>query len=247
MSQKGKRYSQASENFDRDKLYAPGEALAIVKENAKAKFDETIELTVLLGIDARKADQAIRGGISLPKGTGKDVRVVVFAQGDKAREARDAGAMEVGDQELAKKIEGGWTDFDVAIATPDMMPVVGKLGKILGPRGLMPNPKSGTVTPDVTKAVSEVKAGKIEYRNDKFGNVHAIIGKASFSLDSLAENYLAVIDEIMRAKPSAAKGKYVKTINVSSTMAPGVKIDPTRLRDISLPETTEPVGAAATS
>ncbi|MGH9197010.1 MAG: 50S ribosomal protein L1 [Acidimicrobiia bacterium] len=243
MSQKGKRYATASQTFDRDQLYTAGEALALVKENAKAKFDETIELSILLGIDARKADQAIRGGISLPKGTGKDVRVVVFAKGDKAREARDAGAMEVGDEDLAKKIEGGWTEFDVAVATPDMMPVVGKLGKILGPRGLMPNPKSGTVTPDVTKAVSEVKAGKIEYRNDKFGNIHTIIGKASFPLESLTENYLAVVDEILKAKPSASKGKYIKTITLSSTMAPGVKIDPAKVREVE-GAAPEPVAAA---
>lgn len=237
---KGKRYSEAVQTFDRDKLYTPGEAVALVKQNARAKFDETIELSVLLGIDARQADQAIRGGISLPRGTGKDVRVVVFAQGDKAREAREAGALEVGDQDLAKRIEGGWTDFDVAIATPDMMPVVGKLGKILGPRGLMPNPKSGTVTSDVVKAVNEVKAGKIEYRNDKLGNVHAVIGKGSFESEALAENYLAVVDEIVRAKPAAAKGKYIKTISVSSTMGPGVKIDPSKLRDVSIPQSSEP-------
>lgn len=235
MPGKGKRYNGALESFDRDKLYAPGEALAFVHRNAKAKFDETIELAVRLGIDARQADQAVRGTVALPKGTGKDVRVVVFAQGDKAREAAGAGATEVGSEDLAEKIQKGWTDFDVAIATPDMMPVVGKLGRILGPRGLMPNPKSGTVSPDVAKAVSEVKAGKVEYRNDKFGNVHVVIGKASFPLEDLAANYGAVMDEILRAKPASSKGRYMISVAVSSTMGPGVRIDPNNPRDVRLP------------
>lgn len=244
MSIKGKRLKGAFESFDREHLYTPGEALAVVGKNATAKFDETIELSLLLGIDARKADQAVRGTIKLPKGTGKDLRVVAFAQGDKAREAKEAGAMEVGGEDLAKRIQEGWLDFDVAIATPDMMPVVGKLGKVLGPRGLMPNPKSGTVTPDLTKAIAEVKAGKIEYRNDKFGNVHAVIGKASFPAEDLAENYLAVTDEILRSKPSSAKGKYVKSITVSSTMGPGVRIDPNRAREITIPAERETAEAA---
>jgi large subunit ribosomal protein L1 len=235
MAQRGKRYDGAIQTIDREKLYKPGEALSIVKENAKAKFDESIELSMRLGVDARKADQAVRGTVSLPKGTGKTVRVVVFAQGDKAREARDAGADEVGEQDLADKIQKGWTDFDVAVATPDMMPVVGKLGKILGPRGLMPNPKSGTVTADVSKAVTEVKAGKVEYRNDKFGNIHAVIGKASFPIDALAENYLAIVDEVLRAKPASAKGKYVKSMGLSSTMGPGVRIDPNEAKEVNLP------------
>jgi large subunit ribosomal protein L1 len=242
MAQRGKRYEGAIQTIDREKLYKPGEALSIVKENAKAKFDESIELSMRLGIDARKADEAIRGTVSLPKGTGKSVRVVVFAQGDKAREAKEAGADRVGDQDLADEIQNGWTDFDVAVATPDMMPVVGKLGKILGPRGLMPNPKSGTVTPDVAKAVGEVKAGKVEYRNDKFGNVHAVIGKASFPVEALAENYLAIVDEILRAKPASAKGRFVKSMAVSSTMGPGVRIDPNEAKEVSLPD-----GAAAAS
>lgn len=231
MSQ-GKRYTEAAQKLDRDKLYTPGEALDLVKSLATAKFDETIELNFRLGVDPRKADQGVRGTISLPKGTGKPIRVVVFAQADKAREAREAGADEVGDAELAQKIEKGWLDFDVAIATPDMMPVVGKLGRILGPRNLMPNPKSGTVTPDVAKAVKEVKGGRIEYKNDKQANIHTIIGKASFSKEDLAANYQAVVDEVLRAKPSAAKGKYIKGLSVSSTMGPGVRIDPNLVKEL---------------
>ena len=239
---RGKRYSEASALVDRDKLYKPGEALSILKQMAKAKFDESIELSFLLGIDARKADQALRGTVTLPKGTGKTARVIAFAQGDKAREAQEAGADEVGAQDLADRIQGGWTDFDVAVASPDMMPIVGKLGKILGPRGLMPNPKSGTVTPDVGKAVREVKGGKVEYRNDKFGNVHAIIGKASFPLEDLVENYLAIVEEILRSKPASSKGRYIKTMAVSSTMGPGVRIDPNVPRDVTIPK--EEVAAA---
>ena len=227
---KGKKYVDAAKRYDRDQFFAPNEALELVKSLASAKFDETVELAVALGVDPRKADQQVRGSVSLPRGTGKPVRVVVFAQGDKAREALEAGAEEVGAQDLADRVQKGWTDFDVAIATPDMMPVVGKLGKILGPRGLMPNPKSGTVTPDVGRAVKEVKAGKIEYRTDRQANVHTVIGKASFSPEALAENYLAVVDEVLRAKPAAAKGKYVKKITLSSTMGSGVRVDTNRLR-----------------
>lgn len=233
MARKGKRFTKAMEGFERDTLHLPGEAIALAKTLATAKFDETMELNLRLGVDPRKADQQVRGSVSLPQGTGKSVRVVVFAQGDKAREALEAGAEEVGAQDLADKVQGGWTDFDVAIATPDMMPLVGKLGKILGPRGLMPNPKSGTVTPDVVKAVKEVKAGKIEYRTDRQANVHTVIGKASFPVESLVENYLAVVDEIQRAKPAAAKGKYIKSLTVSSTMGPGVRIDPTHVKEIA--------------
>lgn len=229
---KGKRYAEISQQVDRDHLYAPAQALNLVRDLAKAKFDETIEISMSLGLDVRKADQQVRGTVSLPKGTGKNLRVIVFAQADKAREAREAGADEVGDNDLAEKIQKGWTDFDVAIATPDMMPVVGKIGKILGPRGLMPNPKSGTVTPDVAKAVQEVKAGKIEYKTDRQANVHAIIGKASFSLEDLKENYLVVVDEVLRAKPAASKGKYLKSLTVSSTMGPGIRIDPNRPKDL---------------
>jgi len=230
---KGKRFSAASDLVDSDRFYAADEALGLVKQTSKAKFDETVELAMSLGLDVRKADQQIRGTVSLPKGSGKDVRVVVFAQGDKAREAREAGADEVGDKDIADKIEKGWTDFDVAIATPDMMPVVGKLGKVLGPRGLMPNPKSGTVTPDIAKAVKEIKAGKIEYKTDRQGNVHAIIGKASFTQEALEENYLAVVDEVMRAKPAASKGKYLKSVSVASTMGPGIAIDPNKPKEFA--------------
>ena len=234
MAQRGKRYRAAAEAFDQDSFFTPTEALKIVKDTAKAKFDETIELSMKLGLDVRKADQQIRGTVSLPHGSGKNVRVIVFAQADKAREAQEAGADVVGDKDLAERIEKGWMEFDVAIATPDMMPVVGKLGRIL--RGLTPNPKSGTVTEDVAKAVKEVKAGKIEYRTDRNANVHAILGKASFDLTALTENYATVVDEIIRVKPSAAKGKYIKSLAVSSTMGPGVRIDPNRPKDLDASE-----------
>jgi large subunit ribosomal protein L1 len=234
MGRKGKRYEAALKAIDPTQAYPPDEALALVKDLAKAKFDETIELNFKLGVDARKADQQIRGAVSLPAGTGKEIRVIVFAQADKAREAREAGADEVGDNDLAAKIQQGWTDFDVAIATPDMMPVVGKLGKILGPRGLMPNPKSGTVSLDVARVVREVKAGKIEYRTDRQGNVHTVVGKASFPIESLAANYLAVVDEILRAKPSAAKGRYIRTLTLSPTMGPSVQVDINRARDVNI-------------
>ena len=234
MGGKGKRYEELLKVVDRTQTYSPDEALELVKELAKAKFDETIELNFKLGVDARKADQQIRGAVNLPMGTGKPVRVIVFAQADKAREAREAGADEVGDNDLAAKIQKGWTDFDVAIATPDMMPVVGKLGKILGPRGLMPNPKSGTVSPDVARVVREVKAGKIEYRTDRQGNVHTVVGKASFPVEFLAANYLAVVDEIIRSKPSAAKGKYIRTLTLSPSMGPSVPVDPNRARDVTI-------------
>lgn len=236
MSKNGKRLSKALEFIERERLYPPGEALSLVKRAATAKFDETIELDAVLGIDPRKADENVRGTVILPRGTGKSMRVVVFAQGDKAREAQDAGADEVGDQELATRIEKGWTEFDVAIATPDMMPIVGKLGRILGPRGLMPNPKSGTVTGDVAQAVSDAKGGKIEYKTDgKQPVIRTIVGKASFPLEALAENYMAILDELLRAKPAASKGKYLKSITISSTMGPGVRIDPNSAKDVSLP------------
>jgi len=232
MAPKGKRYESAVKGYERDTFYGAGEALALTKSMATAKFDETVELNLRLGVDPRKADQVVRGSISLPRGTGKQVRVAVFAQGDKAREAEEAGAEIVGAADLVDRVQKGFTDFDVAIATPDLMPQVGKLGKILGPRGLMPNPKSGTVTPDVAKAVAEVKAGKIEYRTDRQANVHTVIGKASFPIESLTENYLAVVDEVSRAKPAAAKGKYIKSATVSSTMGPGVRIDTARLKEL---------------
>ncbi len=222
----GKRLRSAVEAFDRDRLYTPAEALEIVKRNATAKFDETIEVSFRLGIDPRKADQMVRGTVSLPAGTGKEMRVVVFATGDAAREAQAAGADHVGDDDLIERIQGGWLDFDAAVATPDLMPKVGKIGKILGPRGLMPNPKAGTVTPDVGKAVQEIKGGKVEYRSDKFGNVHLVLGKASFAPEALRQNFAAVLDEIVRAKPAAAKGRYIRSITISSTMGPGVRVDP---------------------
>lgn len=227
----GKRLKQILSSYEREQLHPAGQALGIVQSNAKAKFDETIELSVNLGIDDTKADQKVRGTVSLPGGTGKAVRVAVLAQGDKAKEARDAGADEVGDQDLAAKIKGGWTGFDVVLATPEMMPIVGKeLGPVL--KKLTPSPKSGTVTNEIGKAVREFKGGKVEYRNDKFGNVHAVIGKASFDGEALAANYLAMVDELQRVKPSAAKGKYFKTVTLSSTMGPGVRVDPNRLRDV---------------
>jgi large subunit ribosomal protein L1 len=239
MTTRGKRYKAAMSSYERSRLYPPAEALGLVKDLAKANFDETIELNLRLALDVRKADQQIRGTLTLPRGTGKEVRVAVFAQADKAREAREAGADFVGDKDLAERIEKGWTDFDVAIATPDMMPVVGKLGKILGPRGLMPNPKSGTVTTDVARTVSDFKGGKISYRTDRQANVHTVIGKASFPIEDLAANYMTVVEEVLRAKPAAAKGKYLKSLAVSPTMGPGVRIDPNAAKRMEL----APVGA----
>lgn len=226
MAKRGKRYRSVIDKLDREKLYDLDEAMGIVKDNATAKFDETIEISVRLGIDPRHADQQVRGAVVLPHGTGKSRTVVVFAKGDKAKEAAEAGADYVGEDELVQKIQQGWLDFEVAVATPDMMSKVGRLGKILGPRGLMPNPKTGTVTNDIEQAVQEIKAGKIEYRADKAGIVHAIIGKASFSLDQLKENYTTLVGTLIKVKPTAAKGQYLKSIAVSSTMGPGVKINP---------------------
>jgi large subunit ribosomal protein L1 len=226
----GKKYRDALKRFDRERLHTPAEAVDIVASLAKANFDETVELVVRLGVDPRKADQIVRGTVALPSGTGKDVRVAVFAQGDAAAAAREAGADIVGADDLAAEIEAGKLDFDLTIATPDMMPVVGRLGRVLGPRGLMPNPKSGTVTPDVAKAVAEFKGGKVEYRTDRYGNVAVPIGKASFELAALSDNFRAVVDELNRAKPAAAKGRYMRRVTVASTMGPGVKIDPARLR-----------------
>jgi len=225
MAQRGKKYKTALEKIDRNHLYEPQEALSLVKENAPASFDETVELSVRLGIDPRHADQQVRGAVVLPHGTGKSRKVLVFAKGDKAKEAADAGADYVGAEDLAKKVQEGWLDFEVAVATPDMMSVVGRLGKILGPRGLMPNPKTGTVTFDIEKAIKEIKAGKIEYRADKTGIVHVPIGKASFPLEKLQENYTTLIDTLIKAKPAAMKGQYMRSIAVSSTMGPGVKIN----------------------
>jgi large subunit ribosomal protein L1 len=230
--QKGKKYRAALERFDRQHQYSPTEAVDLVKEMAPAKFDETVELAIRLGVDPRKADQIVRGTLSLPAGTGRTARVVVFAQGDGAAEARAAGADEVGADDLVARIEGGFLDFDVAIATPDMMGQVGKLGRVLGPRGLMPNPKTGTVTTDVGKAVVEFKGGRVEYRTDKVGNVHVRVGKASFTKEQLLQNLHAVVEELMRAKPAAAKGRYLRGVTLSSTMGPGVHIDPARAREL---------------
>jgi large subunit ribosomal protein L1 len=231
MTSRGKKYVDASRRFDRDRLYPPAEALELVKSLASRNFDETVEAAFRLGIDPRKADQMIRGTVSLPHGTGKDVRVAVFATGDPAREAQEAGADIVGADDLVERVQGGFLDFDVAIATPDMMSKVGRLGRVLGPRGVMPNPKTGTVTTDVGKTVGEFKAGKVEYRTDRHGNVHVPVGKVSFDLDALLANFQAVLDEILRAKPAAAKGRYIGSITVSSTMGPSVRIDPALATD----------------
>ena len=227
---KGKKYSDASKRFDNDALHGVTQALDLVKSLASATFDETIELVVRLGVDPRKADQMVRGTVALPAGTGKDVRIAVFAQGEAAAAAREAGADFVGAEDLAAEVEGGMLDFDLAIATPDQMPTVGRLGRVLGPRGLMPNPKTGTVTMDVAKAVGEFKGGKVEYRTDRYGNVHVPLGKASFEPQALEDNFRAVLDELQRAKPASAKGRYLKKIVVSSTMGPGVKVDTNRLK-----------------
>lgn len=223
---RGKRYQESVKQFDVEKLYEPIEALQKVKELARAKFDETIEVHIKLGIDPRHADQQVRGTVSLPHGTGKTRRVLVFAKGDKAKEAEQAGADVVGAEDLQEKIQGGWLDFDVAVATPDMMSIVGRLGKILGPRGLMPNPKSGTVTFDVARTIKELKAGRIEYRVDKTSIVHAPIGKASFSMEALEDNFNTFTDALIKAKPAAAKGQYMRSISVCSTMGPGIRVNP---------------------
>ncbi|MEX0663917.1 MAG: 50S ribosomal protein L1 [Acidimicrobiia bacterium] len=226
MTKHGKVYDDAVKQLDPERLYPPAEAFELVKAGAKKKFDETVDVAFRLGVDPRKAEQMIRGTVSLPHGTGKSARVAVFAAGDAAREAEAAGADVVGVDDLIKRIEEGFLDFDVAIATPDLMAQVGKLGRTLGPRGLMPNPKTGTVTNEIGKTVGEFKAGKVEYRTDRNGNVHVPVGKASFDAQALLENYHAVLDEILRAKPAASKGKYVKSAVASTTMGPGVQIDP---------------------
>ncbi len=228
---KGKKYLEAARRFDREHLYSASEALALVKSLSSRNFDESLDAAIRLGVDPRKADQMVRGTVALPSGTGKDVRIAVFAQGDAAAAARAAGAEHVGADDLVKLVEGGMLDFDVAIATPDLMPMVGKLGRVLGPRGLMPNPKTGTVTEDTARAVAEFKGGKVEYRTDRYGNVHVPIGKASFELDALQANLYALIDEVERAKPATAKGKYLKKVVLSSTMGPGVKVDPNQIRE----------------
>jgi len=245
MSTRGKRYIEARGQIDREQVYTPVEAVRKLKDMPGAKFDETVEVHFRLGLNVRHADEQLRGTLMLPHGTGKDVRVAVFAEGDKAREAQEAGADVVGSADLAKQIEEGFTDFDVAIATPDQMGNVGRLGRILGPRGLMPNPKTGTVTFDIAKAVSDAKAGKLEYRIDRGANVHVAIGKKSFDERKLVENYAAVVDEIVRAKPAAAKGRYIRQITLTSTMGPGIHVDPAKTRGIieELEEQAEPVNA----
>jgi len=244
MSQHGKRYRTALGSIDREQAYTPLAALRVLKESPAAKFDETVEAHFRLGLNVRHADQQLRGTIMLPHGIGKDVRVAVFAEGEKAREAEEAGADVVGAADLATKIEGGFLDFDVAIATPDQMGVVGKLGRVLGPRGLMPNPKTGTVTMDVGKAVTDAKAGKLEYRTDRGGNVHVPIGKRSFDERALLENYGVLVEEIVRAKPAAAKGRYIKQITLTTTMGPGIHVDSTIIRDIAEELDAGPAGAA---
>jgi large subunit ribosomal protein L1 len=232
MATRGKKYIDARGQIDRESVYSPADAVKKLKELPAAKFDETIEVHFRLGLNVRHADEQLRGTLMLPHGTGKEVRIAVFAEGDKAREAQDAGADVVGSADLAKRIEEGFTEFDVAIATPDQMGNVGRLGRILGPRGLMPNPKTGTVTFDVGKAVSDAKSGKLEYRTDRGANVHVSIGKRSFDERALLENYAAVLDEILRAKPAAAKGRYIRQITLTSTMGPGIRIDPAKTRGI---------------
>jgi large subunit ribosomal protein L1 len=232
MPKRGKKYQDSMKSFDKIKLYDLEEAVALMLGTAKANFDETIEAHVKLGVDSRHADQQVRGAVVLPHGTGKTVRVLVFAKGDKAKEAEEAGADYVGEAELADKIQKeNWFDFDVVIATPDMMGVVGRLGRVLGPKGLMPNPKSGTVTFDVAKAIQEIKAGKVEYRLDKTNIIHVPVGKKSFGTEKLVDNLKSIMDAIVKAKPAAAKGKYLRSVTVASTMGPGVKINPSKLMD----------------
>jgi large subunit ribosomal protein L1 len=233
MAQHGKRYREARSRVDRERVYSPLEAIRLLKGTGAAGFDETVETHFNLGLNVRHADQQLRGTLMLPHGTGREMRVAVFAEGEKAKEAEDAGADVVGGADLAQQIEGGFDEFDIAVATPDMMGVVGRLGRILGPRGKMPNPKAGTVTFDVGKAVRDAKAGKLEYRTDRGANVHIPIGKMSFDERRLLENYAVVVEEIVRAKPAAAKGRYIRSITVAPTMGPGVKIDPMKTRDVA--------------
>ncbi|MGC4852808.1 50S ribosomal protein L1 [Micromonospora sp. DT4] len=230
--QRSKSYRKAADVIDRSKLYTPAEAVKLAKDTTNVKFDATVEVAMRLGVDPRKADQMVRGTVNLPHGTGKTARVIVFASGAKAEEAAAAGADEVGTDELVARIQGGWLDFDAAIATPDQMAKIGRIARILGPRGLMPNPKTGTVTMDVTKAVQDIKGGKITFRVDKHSNLHLIIGKASFSETQLVDNYAAVLDEVLRAKPSASKGKYLRKVILTTTMGPGVPIDPNLVKNI---------------
>jgi len=234
--QRSKAYRSAAEKIDADRIYQPLEAIRLARDTKSVKFDPTVDVAMRLGVDPRKADQMVRGTVNLPHGTGKTARVLVFANGDKAEAAREAGADIVGGDELIEKVNGGWIDFDAVVATPDMMGKVGRLGRVLGPRGLMPNPKTGTVTPDVAKAVSDIKGGKIEFRVDRHANLHFIIGKASFSELQLAENYAAALDEVLRLKPASSKGRYIKKITVSTTMGPGVQVDPNRTKNVASEE-----------
>ena len=232
MAKRSKAYRSAAELVDRTKLYSPLEAAKLAKETNKVKLDATVEVAIRLGVDPRKADQMVRGTVNLPHGTGKTARVVVFAAGDKAAEAEAAGADAVGVEELIERVQKGWTDFDAAIATPDQMAKVGRIARILGPRGLMPNPKTGTVTMDVAKAIADIKGGKINFKVDKQANLHLVIGKASFDTEKLVENYAAALDEILRAKPSSAKGRYLKKVTFTTTMGPGIPVDPLRTRNL---------------
>jgi large subunit ribosomal protein L1 len=234
--QRSKTYRAAAESFDQDTLYTPLEAIGIARAGSKKKFDETVDVAMRLGVDPRKADQMVRGTVNLPHGTGKTARVLVFASGDKADAALAAGADVVGGDDLIEKVNGGWLDFDAVVATPDMMGKVGRLGRVLGPRGLMPNPKTGTVTPDVAKAVSDIKGGKIEFRVDRHANLHFIIGKTSFSQAQLAENYAAALEEVLRLKPASSKGRYLRKVTVSTTMGPGVQVDPNKTRNVASSE-----------
>jgi large subunit ribosomal protein L1 len=232
MAKHGKAYLESRSKVDREREYGPAEAVKLVKDTKPSKFDETVEVHIRTGLNVRHADEQLRGTIALPHGLGKEVKIAVFAKGDKAREAEEAGADVVGAEDLATRVQEGFMDFDVAIATPDMMPIVGRLGRILGPSGKMPNPKVGTVTMDVAKAVQESKAGKVEYRTDRTAIVHMTVGKTSFSDQQLLENYQAIIEELIRAKPSAAKGKYIRTVTLASTQGPGIKVDPSRTKDL---------------
>jgi len=233
---RSKQYAAAAEAIDADALYSPFSAMDLAKKSGSKKFDSTVDVAMRLGVDPRKADQMVRGTVNLPHGTGKTARVLVFATGDRAEAAREAGADHVGADELVEKVAGGWLDFDAVVATPDMMGKVGRLGRVLGPRGLMPNPKTGTVTPDVAKAVSDIKGGKIEFRVDRHANLHFIVGKASFSQEQLAENYAAALEEVLRLKPASSKGRYIRKITVSTSMGPGIPVDPSRTRNVAAPD-----------
>ncbi|MGV3563900.1 MAG: 50S ribosomal protein L1 [Nocardioides sp.] len=232
--QRSKTYRAAAASFDKNEVFAPLAAIKIAKNSSKKKFDETVDVVMRLGVDPRKADQMVRGTVNLPHGTGKTAKVLVFAVGDKAQAALDAGADEVGGDELIEKVAGGYLDFDAVVATPDLMGKVGRLGRVLGPRGLMPNPKTGTVTPDPAKAVTDIKGGKIEFRVDRHANLHFIIGKASFSEVNLAENYAAALEEVLRLKPASSKGRYIKKVTVSTTMGPGIQVDPNRVKNVAV-------------